>query len=255
MLREGNDLLKKGLTVLVGLLETHGRKDTLSQVGNLETLPRIRVDYRGSSLEEMDTDEIIRRRPDVVLVDELAHTNVPGSKRKKRYEDVLDILSAGISVITTVNVQHLESLNDAVEQITGVRVRETIPDHILQSADEVQLVDVTPESLRQRMKDGNIYAKEKVHQALSHFFKTGNLIALRELALREIADDVDERLESWQRSGSRSGAVAARGGYLRRGCQGAASGAAHSPRLPDRPSTEGGLVCGIPSERSSQLVS
>ncbi|ETT59963.1 histidine kinase [Paenibacillus sp. FSL H8-0457] len=205
MLREGNDLLKKGLTVLVGLLETHGRKDTLSQVGNLEALPRKRVDYRGSRLEEMDTDEILRRRPDVVLVDELAHTNVPGSKRKKRYEDVQDILSAGISVITTVNVQHLESLNDAVEQITGVRVRETIPDHILQSADEVQLVDVTPESLRQRMKDGNIYAKEKIHQALSHFFKTGNLIALRELALREIADDVDERLESWQRSGSLRG--------------------------------------------------
>lgn len=205
MLREGNDLLKKGLTVLVGLLETHGRKDTLSQIGNLRVLPRKRVDYRGSRLEEMDTDEIICRRPDVVLVDELAHTNVPGSKRKKRYEDVLDILSAGISVITTVNVQHLESLNDTVEQITGVRVRETIPDHILQSADEVQLVDVTPESLRQRMKDGNIYAKEKVHQALSHFFKTGNLIALRELALREIADDVDERLESWQRSGSLRG--------------------------------------------------
>lgn len=205
MLREGNDLLKKGLMVLIGLLETHGRKDTRAQVADLEVLPRKVMDYQGTRLKEMDTDEIIRRRPDVVLVDELAHTNVPGSKYKKRYEDVLDIRSAGISVITTVNVQHLESLNDAVEQITGVRVRETIPDHILQSADEVQLVDVTPESLRQRMKDGNIYAKEKVHQALSHFFKTGNLIALRELALREIADDVDERLESWQRSGSLRG--------------------------------------------------
>jgi two-component system, OmpR family, sensor histidine kinase KdpD len=138
-------------------------------------------------------------------VDELAHTNVPGSKHKKRYEDVLDILSAGISVITTVNVQHLESLNDAVEQMTGVRVRETVPDHILQLADEVQLIDVTPESLRQRMKDGKIYAPEKIPQALGHFFKTGNLIALRELALREIADDVDERLESWQRSSSLRG--------------------------------------------------
>lgn len=205
MLREGNDLLKKGLHVLTGLLETHGRKDTLTQVGELEVLPRKVIDYRGTRLEEMDTEEIIRRNPDVVLVDELAHTNVPGSRHKKRYEDVLDILGAGISVITTVNVQHLESLNDAVEQITGVRVRETVPDHILQLADEVQLIDVTPESLRQRMKDGKIYAMEKVPQALSHFFKTGNLIALRELALREIADDVDERLESWERSSSLRG--------------------------------------------------
>lgn len=205
MLREGNDLLKKELTVLTGLLETHGRKDTQSQIGELKVLPRKEMNYQGSHLAEMDTDEIIRRKPDVVLVDELAHTNVPGSKHKKRYEDVQDILSAGISVITTVNVQHLESLNDAVEQMTGVRVRETVPDHILQLADEVQLIDVTPESLRQRMKDGKIYAPEKIPQALGHFFKTGNLIALRELALREIADDVDERLESWQRSSSLRG--------------------------------------------------
>lgn len=205
MLREGNDLLRKGLYVLTGLLETHGRIDTLKQVLSLEILPRKIIDYRGTQLEEMDTDEIILRNPDVVLVDELAHTNVPGSKHKKRYEDVLDILSAGISVITTVNVQHLESLNDSVEQITGVRVRETVPDHILQLADEVQLIDVTPESLQQRMKDGKIYAMDKVNQALSHFFKTGNLIALRELALRELADDVDERLESWERSSSLRG--------------------------------------------------
>lgn len=205
MLREGNDLLKKELTVLTGLLETHGRMDTRSQIGDLEVLPRKEMDYQGSRLEEMDTDEIIRRRPDVVLVDELAHTNIPRSKHTKRYEDVLDILSAGISVITTMNVQHLESLNDAVKQMTGVRVRETVPDHILQLADEVQLIDVTPESLRQRMKDGKIYAPEKIPQALGHFFKTGNLIALRELALREIADDVDERLESWQRSSSLRG--------------------------------------------------
>ena len=204
MLREGNDLLKKGLTVLVGLLETHGRKDTLSQVGNLESLPRIRVDYRGSRLEEMDTVEILRRRPDVVLVDELAHTNVPGSKRKKRYEDVLDILSAGISVITTVNVQHLESLNDAVEQITGVRVRETIPDHILQTADEVQLVDVTPESLRQRMKEGTFMRKRRFIRR-SAIFQDGKPDRPKRACLKEIADDVDERLESWQRSGSLRG--------------------------------------------------
>ncbi|TDF96315.1 universal stress protein [Paenibacillus piri] len=205
MLREGNDLLLKNIHVLIGLLETYGRKETESQIGRLELIPRSIIDYRGARLEEMDTDEIIRRNPDVVLVDELAHTNVPGSKNKKRYEDVLDILAAGISVISTVNVQHLESLNDAVEQITGVRVRETVPDHILRLADEVQLIDVAPQTLQQRMKEGHIYAREKVNQALSHFFKTGNLIALRELALREIADDVDERLESWERRGSLRG--------------------------------------------------
>ncbi|MDF2962391.1 MAG: histidine kinase [Paenibacillus sp.] len=205
MLREGNTLLKKKINVLIGLLETHGRKETQSQVGNLEIIPRSIIDYRGTRLEEMDTEEIIRRNPDVVLVDELAHTNIPGSKNKKRYEDVLDILAAGISVISTVNVQHLESLNDSVEQITGVRVRETVPDQILRLADEVQLIDVAPGSLQQRMKDGKIYAMDKVNQALGNFFKTGNLIALRELALREIADDVDERLESWERSGSLRG--------------------------------------------------
>lgn len=205
MLREGNDLLRKGIQVLVGLLETHGRRETFAQVGALEVLPRQTIDYKGARLEEMDTAEIIRRNPEVVLVDELAHTNVPGSKHKKRYEDVLDLLAAGISVITTVNVQHLESLNDAVEQITGVRVRETVPDHILRLADEVQLIDVTPQSLQQRMKEGRIYAADKVDQALNHFFKIGNLIALRELALREIADDVDERLEAWERIGSLRG--------------------------------------------------
>ncbi|GLX66365.1 histidine kinase [Paenibacillus glycanilyticus] len=205
MLREGNDLLRKGIDVFVGLLETHGRKDTQSQTGDLEVLPRRQIDYRGNILEEMDTDEIIRRNPEVVLVDELAHNNVPGSLNKKRYEDILRLLAAGISVITTVNVQHLESLNDAVEQITGVRVRETVPDHILRLADEVQLIDVTSQSLQERMRAGKIYAMDKVPQALSNFFKTGNLIALRELALREIADDVDERLEAWQRSTSLRG--------------------------------------------------
>ncbi len=205
MLREGGDLLRKGLDVIVGLLETHGRADTQSQVGELEVMPRKTKRYRGTQLEEMDTDEILRRKPDVVLIDELAHTNVPGSRNKKRYEDVLDILSAGISVITTVNVQHLESLNDAVLQVTGVRVRETVPDRILQLADEVQLIDVTPETLQQRMLAGKIYAPEKIQQALDSFFKTGNLIALRELALREIADDVDERLESLERSASLRG--------------------------------------------------
>lgn len=205
MLREGNDLASKGIDVIVGLLETHGRRETAEQLGNLEMIPRRKIDYRGTILEEMDTDAILERAPDVVLVDELAHTNVPGSRHNKRFEDVLDILNAGISVITTVNVQHLESLNDAVEQITGVRVRETVPDSILWMADEVELIDVPPQTLRQRMKEGRIYSMEKVEQALGHFFKTGNLIALRELALREIADDVDERLESWERKESLRG--------------------------------------------------
>jgi two-component system sensor histidine kinase KdpD len=205
MLREGNHLLKKGIAVEVGFLETHGRHETADQIGRLPLIERRTIAYRGTNLEEMDADAIIRRNPEVVLIDELAHTNVPGSQHKKRYEDVMQILEAGISVISTVNVQHLESLNDAVEQITGIRVQETVPDSILHLADEVELIDVTSEALRQRMKDGKIYAMNKVEQALGHFFKTGNLIALRELALRELADDVDERLESWERHSSLRG--------------------------------------------------
>lgn len=199
MLREGNDLRKKGIDVRIGLLETHGRDETAAQVGSLPQISRAVIDYRGTRLEEMDTQAIIAENPEVILVDELAHTNVPGSKHKKRYEDVLEILDAGISVISTMNVQHLESLNDAVERMTGVRVRETVPDSILRQADEVELIDVAPRALQQRMREGKIYAMDKVDQALGNFFKTGNLIALRELALRELADDVDERLESWQR--------------------------------------------------------
>ncbi|MCM3079333.1 universal stress protein [Brevibacillus invocatus] len=199
MLREGNELAQNGIDVVVGLLETHGRKETSEQVSGLILMPRKRILYKNVTLEEMDTDAIIRRNPEVVLVDELAHTNVPGSKYEKRYQDVEKILSAGISVISTMNIQHLESLNDSVEQITGIRVRETVPDHILHQADEVELIDISPKALRQRMREGNIYAMEKVEQSLANFFKTGNLIALRELALREVADDVDERLEAWER--------------------------------------------------------
>ncbi|WP_312473244.1 universal stress protein [Neobacillus sp.] len=199
MLREANELKKKGIDITIGLLETHGRKETFDQIGSLEIIPRKKISYKGTTLEEMDTEVIIKRNPEVVLVDELAHTNVPGSKYHKRFEDVEDILAAGISVISTMNVQHLESLNDSVEQITGVRVRETVPDHILRRADEIELIDISPKALRDRMKEGRIYAVEKVNQALNHFFKTGNLIALRELALREVADDVDERLEAWER--------------------------------------------------------
>ncbi|MFB9760159.1 universal stress protein [Ectobacillus funiculus] len=199
MLREANELKKKGIDIVIGLLETHGRKETIEQTGSLEIISRKKIPYKGTTLEEMDTEAIILRDPEVVLVDELAHTNVPGSENYKRYEDVEEILEAGISVISTMNIQHLESLNDSVEQITGVRVRETVPDHILRRADEIELIDISPKALRDRMKEGRIYAPVKVEQALNNFFKTGNLIALRELALREIADDVDERLEAWER--------------------------------------------------------
>lgn len=199
MLQEGNLLLSRGIDVVIGLLETHGREETRQQTGSLPVIPRAEVAYQSAMLTEMDTDAILARHPEVVLVDELAHTNIPGSRNRKRYEDVLRLLEHGISVITTVNVQHLESLNDAVEQLTGVRVRETVPDAILRMASEVELIDVTPQMLQQRMREGKIYAQDKVNQALDSFFRIGNLIALRELALREIADDVDERLEAWER--------------------------------------------------------
>ncbi|MWV42374.1 histidine kinase [Paenibacillus sp. HJL G12] len=205
MLMEGNESLHKGIDVVIGWLETHGRAETASQVEDLDSVPALQIPYKGTVLREMDTAAIISRDPELVLVDELPHSNVPGSIHKKRYEDIAYLLEHGISVITTVNVQHLESLNDAVEQITGIRVRETVPDYILSMADEVELIDITPQSLQQRMRDGKIYAAEKVEQALSSFFKTGNLIALRELALREIADDVDERLEAWERKFSLRG--------------------------------------------------
>ncbi|WP_042164008.1 histidine kinase [Paenibacillus gorillae] len=200
MLREGRALMDKGADVVIGLLETHGRKETAAQAEGLPVIPRQVISYQGVLLEEMDTESIIHRNPEIVLVDELAHTNRPGSSRTKRYEDVLFLLENGISVIATVNVQHLESLNDAVEALTGIRVKETIPDSLLRLADEVELIDVTPQMLHQRMRSGNIYAMDKVEQALGSFFTTGNLIALRELALREIADDVDERLEAWDQS-------------------------------------------------------
>lgn len=199
MLREANQLKKNGIDVVIGLIETHGRKNTEEQIGFLEMIPRKKMNYKNVILDEMDLDSIIQRNPEVVLVDELAHTNIPGSKNNKRYEDVEEILRAGISVISTMNIQHLESLNDSVEQISGVRVRETVPDRFLHLADELELIDISPKALRQRMREGNIYSVDKVEQSLQNFFKTGNLIALRELALRELADDVDERLESFER--------------------------------------------------------
>jgi two-component system sensor histidine kinase KdpD len=195
MLSEGHRRRGRGADVVAGFVESYGRPHTEELINGLEVIPRKAVDYRGRRLEEMDLDAILRRRPEVVLVDELAHTNVPGSGRhEKRWQDVLDILGAGISVITTVNIQHLESIADEVEQMTGAKVRERLPDWVVRKADQVELVDSSPEQLRRRMLHGNIYPKEKVAQALTHFFRTPNLIALRELALRFVADESDETL-------------------------------------------------------------
>ncbi|MFE4894710.1 universal stress protein [Peribacillus butanolivorans] len=199
MLREANQLNQNEIDVVIGLLETHGRKETAAQIGTLEIIPRKHITYKNVVLEEMDLKAIIIRNPEVVLVDELAHTNVPGSNNQKRYQDVIAILDAGISVISTMNIQHVESLNDSVKQITGVCVRETVPDSFLHLADELELIDISPKALRQRMQEGYIYARDKVEQSLSNFFKIRNLIALRELTLRELADDVDDRLESLKR--------------------------------------------------------
>jgi two-component system sensor histidine kinase KdpD len=192
MLEEGHALKEEGIDVVIGLLETHGRKETAEMAEGLEILPRKQIPRGNLTLTEMDTDAILARSPQLVLIDELAHTNVPGSPREKRYQDVEIILQNGIDVYSTMNIQHLESLNDLVARITGVVVRERVPDRILDDADEVIVVDVTPETLQERLVEGKIYAPQKIQQALDNFFQRRNLIALRELALREIADNVEE---------------------------------------------------------------
>ncbi len=189
MLEEAHELNRQGIDVVLALIEAHGRIDTESLIDVLERVPLKRIEYRGATFEELDVDAVIARRPAVAIVDELAHTNVPGSKHQKRYEDVLDLVDAGISVITAVNIQHIESLNDAVARITGVKVRETIPDTLLKRADEVIDIDVSVETLRTRLRQGKIYGVEKIQQALNNFFRKGNLTALRELALRQVAAD------------------------------------------------------------------
>ncbi len=194
MLEDAHELVAKGEDLVVGYFEPHGRKDTIAKTGNLEMIPRRKIVYRGTSFEEMDTEAILRRNPKTCLVDELAHTNVPGSERAKRWEDVQILLDAGITVFSTLNVQHLESLNDQVWQITGIRVRETLPDWVVDEADEVVLVDVTPRALRHRLERGVVYAPEEADQAMSHFFAEQNLSALRELALRHTAHEVEGRL-------------------------------------------------------------
>src|SRR6185436_15300449 len=189
MLEDAHLLKKQGADIVVAAVEAHGREDTKAMIGDLERIPPRQIEYRGVVLEEMDLDAVIARHPSIAIVDELAHTNVPGSKNRKRYQDVLDLLDAGISVITAVNIQHLESLNDVVNRTTGVRVRETVPDHFLRRADEVVNVDVSVETVRTRLRQGKIYDVVKIEQALNNFFRKGNLSTLRELALRQVATD------------------------------------------------------------------
>jgi len=197
MLTEAIRRHSRGEDVAIAVVETHGRKGIAELIPQLEVIPRKKIEYKGTVFEEMDVDAIIKRHPAVVLVDELAHTNIPGSKHRKRYEDVLEILDAKIDVLSTVNIQHIESVAPTVNAFTGVVVRETVPDWVLQMSDETVMVDLTPEALQNRMRRGDVYGKEKVEQSLKNFFRRGNLIALRELALRQVAEQVDRSLSSY----------------------------------------------------------
>jgi two-component system, OmpR family, sensor histidine kinase KdpD len=193
MLQEGQAEAEAGRDVAVGLVETHQRDETAALVMGLEVIPRRRVDYRGAALEEMDLPAILARRPELVLIDELAHSNAPGVEHAKRYEDITSVLDAGIDCFSTVNVQHFESLNDRVAELTGTRVRETVPDSVIAVADEIVLVDLTPEALIARLQAGKVYPQERVEAALNHFFRIENLAALREVALREVAEEVETK--------------------------------------------------------------
>ena len=199
MLNEARRRKERGQDVVVGYIETHGRKGTAEQLGDLEIIPRKTVTYRGTTFEEMDADALLMRHPKWALVDELAHTNVPGSEREKRWQDVELLLDSGINVATTMNVQHLESLNDAIHDITGIWVRETVPDRILHEAGEVKMVDITPRALIHRLERGDIYKPDKIQQAMQNWFREGNLNALREIALREVAHEVDEDVEAYRK--------------------------------------------------------
>jgi two-component system sensor histidine kinase KdpD len=197
MLNEGWRGEQRGKDVVVGFVETHGRANTQAQIRDLEVVPRRRVEYRGKEFEEMDVDAVLTRKPQLALVDEIAHTNVPGSRNEKRWQDVSELLDAGIDVVTTLNMQHLESVNDVVERITGIKQHETIPDAVVRAAEQVELVDMTPEALRRRMAHGNIYPPERIDASLANYFRPGNLAALRELALLWVADKVDESLQDY----------------------------------------------------------
>ena len=199
MLNEGHRRKQRGTDVVIGFVETHHRPHTGEQIGDLEIVPRQRIPYKNITLEEMDVDAILARQPAVALVDELAHTNAPGARHEKRYQDVEDLLAAGITVISTLNIQHLEGLNDIVESITGVRQRETLPDSVLDGADEVELVDIAPDALRARLRHGNVYPAERAQRALDNYFTMSNLTALRELALRRTAEKTETQLEGLMR--------------------------------------------------------
>jgi two-component system sensor histidine kinase KdpD len=197
MLSEAIRRRRRGEDVLIGIVETHGRQGIADLAAQLEAVPRCKLEYKGTIFDEMDVDAIIARKPAVVLIDELAHTNVEGSKHRKRYEDVLDVLEAKIDVLSTMNIQHLESTTPTVQSITGIQVRETVPDWVLERADEIVMADLTPEALQTRMKRGDIYPVERAETALTNFFRRGNLMALRELALRQVTHSVDRGLESY----------------------------------------------------------
>lgn len=199
MLEDAHLLKKQGVDIVVAIVETHGREDTRAMIGALERVAPRRIEYRGVTLEEMDVDAVIARHPEIAIVDELAHTNAPGSKNAKRYQDVLELLEAGISIITAVNIQHLESLNDVISRTTGVRVRETVPDYFLRRADEVVNVDVSVDTLRTRLRQGKIYDIVKIEQALNNFFRKGNLAVLRELALRQVATDQETKSSEYRK--------------------------------------------------------
>ena len=201
MLQEGHRLKQQGVDVVVGVVETHGRADTAALIDGLEQVPRRRIEYRGVTLEEMDVDALLRRKPTVALVDELAHTNAPDGRNAKRYQDVEELLREGIHVITTVNIQHIESLYDMIEGFTGVKVKERVPDYILAEADQIINVDVSSEDLQERLKAGKVYPSERVESALSNFFKEGNLSRLRELAFEEIAHMLDRRRQNVEADG------------------------------------------------------
>jgi two-component system sensor histidine kinase KdpD len=203
MLNEGHRRKARGADVAIGYVETHHRPITEAQVGDLEIVPRKKLPYRNIMMEEMDVDAVLARKPQVALVDELAHTNVLGSRNAKRYQDVEELLNAGINVIATLNIQHLEGLNDIVESITGVRQRETLPDRVLDEADDVELIDIAPEALRARLRHGNVYPLAQAERALDNYFSQSNLTALRELALRRTAEKTEEQLEALMRGGER----------------------------------------------------
>jgi two-component system sensor histidine kinase KdpD len=197
MLSEAIRRKKRGEDVVIGVVETHGRKGIEDFLSQIEAVPRKKIEYKGTVFEEMDVDAILARHPEVVLVDELAHTNISGSKHRKRYEDVQELLAANIDVISTLNIQHIESIAPVVRSITGITVRETVPDWVPLTATETVMVDLTPEALQNRMRRGDVYSSEKVERSLKNFFRRGNLIALRELALRQVAEQVDRSLESY----------------------------------------------------------